>query len=177
MDRTQQALAIGRRYTLAASGASVVLSLGWDLAATCALQVRMVSEISQLYAVPVKSKRARILVIGMAGSLTSFSHGVPGWLAGQASWLMPFGAVLKPAYAAVVTYALANIVTLHFERGGTLDDLAPTREQLREAFASAVEDVRSLLPAWARRDKSADAPATAAHAAALPAPAAQPAAA
>lgn len=177
MDRTQQALAIGRRYTLAASGASVVLSLGWDLAATCAIQVRMVSEISQLYAVPVKSTRARILVIGMAGSLTSFSHGVPGWLAAQAPWLMPFGTILKPAYAAVVTYAMANIVTLHFERGGTLDDLAPTQEQLREAFASAVEDVRSLMPAWARRDKTADATTTDAPVAALPAPPVQAAAA
>lgn len=172
MERTQEALAIGRRYTLVASGASVVLSLGWDLAATCAVQIRMISEIAQIYGVPVKSARARIVAIGMAGSLTSFSHGVPGWLAAQASWLMPLGTVLKPGYAAVVTYAMANVVTLHFERGGTLENLTPTREELREAFQSAYKEVRSILPAWAQ-SKASSAPgadASPAPLAALPAP-------
>lgn len=170
MERTQEALAIGRRYTLVASGASVVLSLGWDLAATCAVQVRMISEIAHLYGVPVKSARARIVAIGMAGSLTSFSHGVPGWLAAQASWLMPLGTVLKPGYAAVVTYAMANIITLHFERGGTLENLAPTREQLQEAFQAALKDVRSMMPAWAQRRTGTQPAAEATPVAALPAP-------
>jgi len=145
MDRATQGLIIGKRYTLMASAASVVLSLGWDLAAVCGLQVKMISEVARLYDVPVRSSRARLVVIGLAGSFTSFSHGVPGWLSAKAKWLMPFGAVLKPAYAAVVTYAMANIVTLHFERGGTLEDFAPTTEQLRKAWHDAVQEGRSLL--------------------------------
>ena len=138
MDRNADALAIARKYTLFATAAGSVPVLGVDLAAVTALQVKMVAELAKLYEVSFTAGRARAIVIGVLGSLTAFSHGVPGWLVARHHWLGPLGIVLKPIYSSIVTYAIANVFVLHFERGGTLEDFNPLAGDVQQAVKDAI---------------------------------------
>lgn len=139
MERSTEALKIARKYTLYATAAGAVPVLGVDLAAVTALQVKMIADMAKVYDIPFTSGRARTLVVGILGSFTAFSHGVPGWLAARHGWLMPVGVVLKPVYSSIVTYAIANAFILHFERGGTLENFNPLGGDVQQAVKDAVE--------------------------------------
>lgn len=145
MEKSSEALKIARKYTLFATAAGAVPVLGVDLAAVTALQVKMIADMATVYDIPFKSGRARTLVVGVLGSFTAFSHGVPGWLAARHGWLMPVGVVLKPIYSSIVTYAIANVFILHFERGGTLENFNPLGSDVRQAMKDAVEKAASFV--------------------------------
>jgi uncharacterized protein (DUF697 family) len=145
VDRSTEALRIAREYTLYATGVGAIPVLGIDLAAVTAVQVKMIARLAKVYDVSFEAARARVLVIGILGSFTAFSHGVPGWLVARHHWLGPLGTVLKPIYSSLVTYAIANLFILHFERGGTLETFNPLAGEVQQAVKDAYAKGKDVL--------------------------------
>lgn len=145
MDRNVQALSVARKYTMYTAAAGSIPILGVDLAAVAALQVKMLSELCEVYGVSFNAGRGRAVVVGLVGSFTAFSHGVPGWMVARHSWLTPIGVVLKPVYLSVVTYAIAHVFILHFERGGTLETFNPLSDDVKATVADAINQAKQTV--------------------------------
>lgn len=107
---------------LAAGAGAIPLPL-WDTAAVTGVQLKMLADLSAHFGVPFKQNLAQhalaLLVGGLApgmiarGALGSFLKGIPG----VGSIL---GAVVQPAFAAALTYAIGRVFIRHYDSGGTL---------------------------------------------------------
>lgn len=128
----------------------VALSLGlvplplFDLALLSGNSVLLVRALSQLYDVPFEQHRVQAIVVSLVGGSLPVL-GVMGLSAG-AKWLPGIGSLLGSGAVAVtggaLTYAVGQIFIRHFEGGGTLLDLDPSR--LRERFRAEVANGRAV---------------------------------
>lgn len=135
--RAVGAAAIIKKYALWSAGAGLIPIPGVDLAAIAGVQVKMLAELARLYDVPFRRNRAKAVIMGVLGSAgaQSLAVGLPG----TAVKMVPLvgsvvGAVTTPLFAGAVTYGIGNVLVLHFESGGTLENLSPTSEEVQRAY-------------------------------------------
>jgi uncharacterized protein (DUF697 family) len=129
MGRTARAMAVIRRHIKWAAGAGVLPIPGVDLAAIAAVQLHLLADLADVYAVPFKGEAARSMIAmltaavveqGVAGSVGSLAKLVPG--IGTV-----LGLAVMPGTGAAATYALGRVFLMHFETGGTFLDFDPSR--------------------------------------------------
>jgi uncharacterized protein (DUF697 family) len=135
-DKDVAANEIVKKYALFAAGAGLIPFPVVDFAAVAALEVKMLSDLGDLYGVPFSQDRVRPIVASLIGgySSTKIGYGVGGSmlksvpLIGQA-----VGMVSMPAFGAGVTYAIGKLFIQHFASGGTFLNFDP--DKVRGYFA------------------------------------------
>lgn len=105
---------------------------GADLAAITAIQVKLVSNLSDVYGVKFEKERATSFIAALLGSsaavvlgrgvLGSFLKGIPivGTIAGM---------LAVPVTAGAATYAIGRLFVQHYESGGTFLTFKPEKVQ------------------------------------------------
>jgi uncharacterized protein (DUF697 family) len=141
-DRRRRALDLVDRAVRWSFGAGLIPLPVWDLAATTAIQLKMLSDLSDLYEVPFSDNRGKAILGALAGGMLPAKLGW-GSLRSLLKAIPVVGSVVgfatMPAAAAAATFALGRLFVEHFESGGNLLDLDFERvqdylhEQVREA--------------------------------------------
>lgn len=112
-----------------------------DLAGLAAVQVKMVSELTELYGKTVQQEAIKTTVATLLGTLTTAGLAAP--LAFTTVKIIPglgsfAGGVSMGALGAAATYAVGKVFVNHFEGGGTLAnfDVDKVKDDLKSAFSS-----------------------------------------
>lgn len=112
-----------------------------DLAGLAAVQVKMVSELSELYGKTVQQEAIRTTVATLLGTLTTAGLAAP--VAFTTVKIIPglgsiAGGLSLGALGAAATYAVGKVFVNHFEGGGTLANFSvdKVKEDLKSAFTS-----------------------------------------
>ncbi len=129
MTRDMQAMALVKSYVPWSAGAGLLPMPMFDMAALVAVQLRMLSKLSQLYNVPFMENGVKSIVTSLLGTVISTSVGVS---LGSLVKLVPFvgtiaGIVAVPSVYAAATYAIGRVFVTHFEAGGTFLDFDPKK--------------------------------------------------
>ncbi|MCX6120889.1 MAG: DUF697 domain-containing protein [Ignavibacteriales bacterium] len=109
------------KYTLWSAGAGLIPVPALDMAAVAGFQVKMLSDLSDVYKVQFSENAARAIIAALTGSLSA------GYLAQRygASFIksIPFlgflSALAMPIYSGAITWAIGKVFVKHFESGGT----------------------------------------------------------
>jgi uncharacterized protein (DUF697 family) len=137
---------IVRDHIPLAVGAGLLPLPGVDLAAIAALQLKMLSALATHYRVPFTRSQAQLIVTSLIGSvgttlvvggiLISCAKSIPliGGLIGLSSLSLAGGAI---------THAMGQLVTDHFETGGTMENF--DLDFAKRAFAGKVHDSKRTL--------------------------------
>lgn len=112
-----------------------------DLAGLAAVQVKMVSELSELYGKTVQQEAIKTTVATLLGTLTTAGLAAP--VAFTTVKIIPglgslAGGISLGALGAAATYAVGKVFVNHFEGGGTLAnfDVDKVKDDLKSAFKS-----------------------------------------
>ena len=112
-----------------------------DLAGLAAVQVKMVSELAELYGKTVQQQAIKTTVATLLGTLTTAGFAAP--VAVSTVKLVPglgsvAGGISMGALGAAATYAIGKVFVNHFEGGGTLTnfDVDKVKDDLKNAFSS-----------------------------------------
>lgn len=135
-DKEVAANEIVKRYALYAGGAGLIPMPAVDFAAIAALELKMISEIGNLYGLPFDKDRVKPVIGAIIGgySATRIGYGVGGSMLKSVPILgQAIGFFSVPAFGAGVTYAVGKIFITHFASGGTFLDLNP--DKVREYYA------------------------------------------
>ena len=126
-NRTEHANQLVDRFATWAGAAGLIPVPIVDLVAVGGLQLQMLRRLSQIYDVPFADNRGKALITSLAGAAVPMSSGL-----GAAQFLKAIpiigtaiGALITPALAASLTYAIGKVFIQHFETGGTLLDFNP----------------------------------------------------
>jgi uncharacterized protein (DUF697 family) len=125
--RGEKARRIAHNYVGWAVGAGLIPFPLVDIGSLVVLQVKMLTEIAELYEVPLERERARTLVMSTVGSVTSQGialAGIPALLKFVPVLGTLLGIAIMPAAAATSTLAMAEIFIRHIETHGRLPDRA-----------------------------------------------------
>jgi uncharacterized protein (DUF697 family) len=125
--RGEKARQIAHSYVGWAVGAGLIPFPLVDIGSLVVLQVKMLTEIAELYEVPLERERARTLVMSTVGSLASQGialAGIPALLKFVPGLGTLLGIAAMPAAAATSTLALAEIFIRHIETHGSVPDRA-----------------------------------------------------
>jgi uncharacterized protein (DUF697 family) len=139
--KEQDSKVIISKYTGWAAGSGAIPFPIWDIAATAAIQVKMVKELLDQYGKSFSESKTRSIITILIGSLS------PQLLLGAtASTLFKFvpgiGHVLAsislPILAAASTYAVGKVISSHLENGGDLSnfDAHSVTDNFKSAFDS-----------------------------------------
>lgn len=132
------------RYYMGWSAAGGMVPVpGLDMAAVLAAQLKMLSEIGEIYGVPFKQERVRHIVGSLVGSFTPIAT---AQLTGMAVKSIPVIGLLasafwQPALTSASTWALGKVFIQHFESGGTFLTFDP--ETVRAYFRQQYEAARA----------------------------------
>lgn len=112
-----------------------------DLAGLAAVQVKMVSDLSELYGKTVKQEAIKTTVATLLGTLTTAGLAAP--VAFSTVKIIPglgsvAGGLSMGALGAAATYAIGKVFVNHFEGGGTLSnfDVDKVKDDLKNTFTS-----------------------------------------
>lgn len=112
-----------------------------DLAGLAAVQVKMVSELSEVYGKTVQQEAIKTTVATLLGTLATAGLVAP--VAFTTLKVVPglgsiAGGVSMGALGAAATYAIGKVFVNHFEGGGTLAnfDVDKVKDDLKSAFSS-----------------------------------------
>lgn len=112
-----------------------------DLAGLAAVQVKMVSELAEVYGKTVQQEAIKTSVATLLGVLATAGLAAP--VAMSTLKLIPglgavAGGVSLGALGAAATYAIGKVFVNHFEGGGTLAnfDVDKVKEDVKNAFTS-----------------------------------------
>ena len=140
-------------------GASLI-PLPWvDLAAVGGVQLKMLAEISKIYAVPFEENRGKAIIASLVGFVLphAFSYGLIGSLIKA---IPGVGALAGPPVMALFcgayAWALGNVFIRHFEFGGTFLNFDP--ELIKEHFREKFREGRNVAAAMGPQE-NAGAPA------------------
>lgn len=147
MTTAEQTQAIIRRHTVLSAAAGGVPVPGVDMAASAAVQVRMIRELAEAHGTDFDSARARAVTLAAISAAAGFSHGIPKWAVMRFPILTPVGFVLKPLYVAALTWGLGSTLDLHFSRGGKLSDFNPLPQDIRGSMQRGLKTARGWI--WA----------------------------
>jgi len=128
---------IANTYALFTAGAGLIPVPWFDVAAIAALQVKMLSDIANVYGLPLKEDRGKSLITALIGGVvpTTLGFGGVGMFLKRLPVLGPIiGVFTVSAFGAATTYAVAAVFIQHFESGGTFLDFKP--EEVRGHFES-----------------------------------------
>lgn len=120
---------IAQYHILASMGTGLIPIPLVDLVALTGIQLNMIRKLCAEYEVPFKQDRGKSIVTSLLGGLLSTEFG-----AGLSSLVkcipiigQTVGAVTMPVIAGAATYAIYKVFVKHFESGGTILDLDPTK--------------------------------------------------
>lgn len=141
-ERVEEAGDIVRKYMYWGGAVGLLPIPLLDLALLSGAQIKMLSELTELYGHTWKEKVARNAVTGLVSGVaaygvtryvTSLFKAVPG--AGAVA-----GVLTQTAVGAALTYAIGRVFILHYETGGTLMSFDPKkmREYFKQVYAEAV---------------------------------------
>lgn len=141
--RDQQAMALVRSYIPWSAGAGILPLPLVDMAALVAVQLRMLSKLSDMYNLPFMENGVKSIVTTLLGTVISTSIGatlgsfvkmvpVLGTLAGIAA---------VPSMYSAATYAIGRVFVSHFEAGGTFLDFDP--QKTRAYFVAEFEKAKA----------------------------------
>lgn len=148
MSRAAIASSILKRYAVASAGAGFITAPFIGIAATTALHLALIRDLSLLYEVEFSKDSARGILVALGAAF------VPGWIGGalERSVLKrlsgitgALGWMAMAGLSAAVTYGLGKVMIEHFESGGTLKDvdLEKLHQAWRHAFGSQPAAVQS----------------------------------
>lgn len=125
-----------RKYTLIGGGVGVIPLPLVDLAGVLALQLKMISELSEVYQVKFMEHKVKNIIASLVGSFGAGLTVVP--VLASAVKLIPglgsaASAVAMPVITGGATYALGQVFVMHFEAGGTILDF--DADAMHEYFA------------------------------------------
>lgn len=133
--KEEKAMKITRRYMLWSAGAGLIPFPIIDLASIIGVQLKMVSEISDVYEVSFSENKAKNTISAALSGVTAstFATGTIG----SSIKAVPvigtlMGTLTMPFFASASAYALSNVFINHFEQGGTFLDL--DGEKFKESF-------------------------------------------
>ena len=139
---------IVKRNTLWAMGVGLLPMPGLDLIGVTGVQIKMLSELAEIYKVPFSEHRVKSILSSLVGGLGTLAV-APAFfslvkiipIVGQTA-----GLVSVPLSAGAFTYAVGQVFTQHFASGGTLLDFEPAswREKFREQMKAAEETVKDM---------------------------------
>lgn len=125
-EKELQALKITKKYMLWSIGAGLIPIPIVDLATVIGVQVKMISEISDVYDVKFSENKAKNTISAALSGVTAstFATGTVG----SSLKSIPFvgtiiGTITMPFFSSASAYALGSIFINHFENGGTFLDL------------------------------------------------------
>lgn len=155
VSRVGRAEAIVRRNVLWSLGAGVVPFPLFDAVAITGVQLKMLSELSELYNVPFTESIAKKIL----GSLIASVGGVAlGTIVGSSLMkLVPgvgtaLGIMSVPVIGGAATHATGKIFIMHFEAGGTLLDFDP--HKMRSHFKQEFEKSRQAVADMHKAEQS-----------------------
>ena len=145
-DREQQALALVKSYVPWSAGVGLLPVPLLDMAALVAVQLRMLSKLSDVYGVSFVENSVKGVVSSLLGSVVS--SGIGAGLGSLVRIVPVVGplvgiAALPGAYGAA-TYAIGRVFISHFESGGTFLDFDP--QKTRAYFLSEFEKAKVEQP-------------------------------
>ena len=141
VSKEQAAEQIIKNNLLWSAGTGVIPLPLVDAAATAAVQIRMLKQLSDLYGVPFREDRIKNICSALVGGLGA---PVVGGTVGLSAIkfvpvIGPIVALLAmPASSAALTYAVGKVFVQHFASGGTFLDFDP--KTVREHFAKQYEE-------------------------------------
>lgn len=148
-ERLKQADAIIHRNVLWALGAGVVPLPVLDIAAVSAVELKLLKELSTVYAVEFSQKIAKKVIYTLLTSAGVLGLGC--LIGGSLSKLVPFigttvGFVSVPVVVAAFTHGLGRVLVMHFEAGGTLLDFdaVAMRRHFQQEFEKGKHVVADL---------------------------------
>lgn len=117
-----------------------------DVAATIAIQVKMIRDICHIYGVPFRNENARAFISGLVGGgiATLASSGLKNLLLKSLPHVGSTVAFLaQPALGFSTTYALGQVFIRHLENDGLLTDF--DSDKMREVFREQLNRGKSLF--------------------------------
>jgi uncharacterized protein (DUF697 family) len=116
-----------------------------DVAATIAIQVKMIKDICNIYNIPFENENARAFISGLVGGgvATIASSGLKNMLLKSLPHIGGAVAFLaQPALGFSTTYALGQVFIRHLENDGVLSDF--DSEKMREVFRDQLDRGKTL---------------------------------
>ena len=146
VDREQQALTLVKSYVPWSAGVGLLPVPVLDMAALVAVQLRMLSKLSDLYGVRFVENSVKGVVSSLLGSVVSSGVGAGlGSLVRIVPVVGPLvGAIALPGAYGAATYAIGRVFITHFESGGTFLDFDP--QKTRAFFLSEFEKAKVEQP-------------------------------
>jgi len=130
-----------KKWSLWATGAGFIPVPVLDWAAVSALQLKMISDIADVYGVPFHQSRASSFIGSILGGWagTSAGYGLTTLVKSLPVVGTVLGGLTVPATMGAITYAVGKVFQQHFAMGGTLLDFDPelAREHFKAEMAKA----------------------------------------
>lgn len=120
---------LAKNHILAAMGVGLIPVPLVDVVALMGVQLDMIRKIAAEYDIPFKQDRGKSIITSLVGGLLSMEFGfslsslikcIP--VIGQTT-----GAIAMPIISGASTYAIYKVFVQHFESGGTILDLDPSK--------------------------------------------------
>jgi uncharacterized protein (DUF697 family) len=136
-DKDLAATEVVKKYSVYAAASGLLPMPMVDMAAITAINVKMLSEIGNLYGQKFENDRVRPILASLIGGVaaTKLGYGIGA----SALKSIPLvgsiaGMIAMPAFASAVTYAVGKVFIQHFASGGTFLDFDP--DKVRAYFNS-----------------------------------------
>ena len=144
-EKEAQAHEIVKRKVYWSAGAGFIPLPLVDIAAIMLVQVKMLSDLANLYGLPFSKDRGKALISALIGSVapTAIADPVASIIKAVPLVGMTVSVVAMPALAGASTYAVGQVFIQHFEAGGTFLDFKP--EEVKEYFAEQLEKGKQTL--------------------------------
>jgi len=141
--RDRQAMALVKSYVPWSAGAGILPIPIVDMAALIAVQLRMLSKLSQMYQVPFMENGVKSIVTTLLGTVISTNLGVSlGSLVKAIPLVGPIaGIAAVPGMYSAATYAIGRVFVTHFDAGGTFLDFDP--QKTRAYFVAEFEKAKA----------------------------------
>jgi uncharacterized protein (DUF697 family) len=138
------------KYTLWSMGAGLIPIPVVDIVAISGFQLKMLSDLADVYKVPFSENSAKSIIAALTGGLSA------GYLAQR--YAMSFlksipvigflGSASLPLYSGAITWAIGKVFVKHFEMGGTFltFDIEKTKSYFSDMYKQGKAAVSSLKP-------------------------------
>lgn len=117
-----------KKHALLAVGAGLIPIPGVDIGAVTAIQTRMVAKLAALYNIPFYENRVKIVLTSLAGS--TLSRLIASLAHRSLNTFSSFGGaalqLTNSALTGFATVATGDVYRIHFNNGGTIEDLDVT---------------------------------------------------
>lgn len=157
-----QADAIIKNHVMATMAAATVPLPVFDIGAITVVQMRMIQKLAHHYDQNFSDSLGRNVLTALVGSIVGFGGGIV--VASSVFKLVPgvgslLGMATLSATAGGATYAVGQVLTRHFEEGGSLVDISMSEatEYGKEQFKRGKAFAKGAGGAISSRTKTADA--------------------